>query len=165
MAPVDYEKWQQAALKEELASRQLPTSGTNPELAARLRDSDTAAAASDDLLGGTPPPPAPAPAQPQTAGLQIQPEVPPAPLGPPQVVNMADPNPPAEPARTYLARYEFRGDLSTSQHEDNRHRAYNEAIGKGLTPRGGLAGVSRIGMEAGPGGAQIAVYEVLLRRK
>lgn len=145
----DYDKWAQPSLKEELAKRGLATSGTNPELVERLREWD-AANADDDLLGGDPPTPPVAPPAPYA--VQAPPAAP------------ATPEPEQEKPRVFHAKYEVRGELSTSMNEDNRYRAYQEAIDAGHAPRGGLAGVCRIRMERGPAGTQLAVYEVLLAR-
>ena len=150
----EYDKWAQPALREELAKRELPTSGTNPEMVARLREHDAANPADDDLLGDddaarivAAPPPA-----------QVAPQAPQAPAAPPA------PEPEREQPKTFRVAFDVRGELSTSNHEDNRYRAYQAAIDAGYSPRGGLAAAYRVGVERGSGGTNRAVYEVILAR-
>lgn len=156
-----YDGWKQNQLQAELSSRQLSAAGTNEELKARLEENDT----ENDLLKGldVQPPAAADPAPPVAADPEMAEFL----TWKQQRAAAATPNPVESPGRsprgTYVVKYGVRGELSTSMHEDNRQRAYDDAIAAGYTPRGGLAGVCRIGWDR-TGGKNDAIYEVMLTR-
>lgn len=168
-----YSDWKQPQLQAEASKRTLSAAGTNAEIIARLEQDDLERAnASDDLLNDLEPaapvvPPQVAPvAEPQ---LTIQPAAPGQPAGPQPPIQMyylpaPTPEPVAPPvAKTHEVTYPCHNELSTGMHEENRLRAYHDTIAAGLSPRGGLGGVSRTGFRQ-VDGARHAVYEVLLQR-
>ena len=124
-----YDDWRQPQLQAEAAKRGLSGGGSNDEIKARLEQDDDEKRITQ-LLGDDTPGPTP-----------TQPATPPA---PDPEATQAEPKP---PMHEYTARFECHGELSTGTHEDNRYRAYNEAIREGYVPRGGLAGVYRSGFE------------------
>lgn len=128
--------------------RGLVATGTTAELAARLEQHDA-----EQLLGGDDPAP--------VASTTVAPEIQPTDPGPDR--NQAV----ALPARSGPYRVSYPapdGDVSTEQNNHYRLLAYNQAIADGFTPRGGLAGVSRIGWE-NKNGVKQAVYEVVTRKQ
>lgn len=158
-----YDDWKQPQLQAEASKRGLSAGGTNAEIAARLDEWD-AAHPDDDLLNDdsagadanaadlTPPAaPAAAPGTPVTAP-------------PPAAEPASTPAAPAKPAKSYVTSFPCHGELSTGMHNEYREQAYARALAAGLTPRGGLAGVSRIDFR-NIDGARHAVYEVVLQRQ
>lgn len=135
-------------LKALLATRDLPVSGTKPELLARLEQNDLekANAGNDDLLDGDAD-------QPPAPGEPTPPAAPDEPAGP------------TEQPKSVLFKYPCYGELSTGAHEDNRRRAYSDAVAAGHAPKGGLAAVHRARFEEVPGKGRHAVYEVTLRKQ
>ena len=160
-----YDEWKQQQLQAEASKRGLSAGGSNAELVARLEEHD----ADQDLLGlatgeptaapvATPPAAVPPAVDPDYAEFLAWKQNKAKDAAAAETARAAiDPT-----ARSYIARYPVRGELSTSMNEDNRMRAYQEAIDAGLAPRGGMAGVCRIGWEHGQ---SIAVYEVILQRQ
>lgn len=149
-----YDEWKQNQLQAELSSRSLSAAGSNEELRARLEENDANDLLKDDEPAAAPP----AATDPEMAEF----------LAWKQQRATAAPTaaePPAQPPRgTFTVKYPVRGELSTSMHEDNRQRAYDDAIAAGHAPRGGLAGVARTGWDR-THGKNDAIYEVLLARQ
>lgn len=158
-----YDGWKQNQLQAELSSRQLSAAGSNDELKARLEEND----AENDLLKGLDGQP---PATPGPTSAAVDPEEMAEFLAwkqqrsAPAAASNPDETPGRSPRGTYIVKYPVRGELSTSMHEDNRQRAYDDAITAGHTPRGGLAAVCRIGWDR-TGGKNDAIYEVTLTRQ
>jgi len=151
-----YDDWRQPQLQAEAGRRGLSAGGSNEEIKARLEDDDDkqriAALLGDDD-------------EPDTETPAAQPSSPPAaapPAAPPE--SEATQAEPAPPLHEYTARYECRGELSTGTHEDNRYRAYEQAIRDGYIPRGGLSAVYRSGFEQ-VNGVRHAVYKVTLKKQ
>ena len=150
-------------LQEIARTRGLAVSGTNPELTARLEQYDTEHAGDDDLLTGLDNPPPPPPAEPSTPPQTAAPASAPNPSPAAPAQPAAAPDEPAPPPKTIDYTYPCPGELSTGVHEDNRVRAYHQAVTDGYIPRGGLAGVHRSGW-AQKGDGRHAVYTVTLRK-
>jgi len=144
-----YDDWKQPQLQAEAGKRGLSAGGSNDELKARLEDDDDkqriAALLGDDEPDTEPP-----------AAGQTPPAAP-----DPEPTNKDEPNP---PLKEYTAKFECRGELSTGTHEDNRLRAYDQAVRAGHTPRGGLAAAYRSGFEDVKG-VRHAVYKVTLTKQ
>jgi hypothetical protein len=145
-----YDDWKQAQLQAEAGKRGLSAGGSNEEIKARLEDDDDKKRIAA-LLGDDDEPDAEPPASPATT---TQPTAPPE-------SESAEPEP---PLKEYTARYECRGELSTGTHEDNRQRAYDQAVRDGYIPRGGLAAAYRSGFET-VNGVRHAVYKVTLKKQ
>lgn len=153
-----YDGWKQQQLQAEASSRGLSAAGSNAELTERLEQHDAMVGNEPDLLGDDTPP-VPAAPQPVAVSVAAAPQI-------QYVMQVPPPAPPEPPAKekTFRVEYEVRGELSTAIHLDNRERAYQAAIDAGKLPRGGLAGVCRVGWRKVPGGTKLAIYEVLLQR-
>jgi hypothetical protein len=150
-----YDDWRQPQLQAEAGKRGLSAGGSNDEIKARLeQDDDEKRIAA--LLGDDTAPPETSPAQPASQPTATPPAAPPEPAA-----TQAEPTP---PPHEYTARYECRGELSTGTHEDNRFRAYEQAIRDGYVPRGGLSAVYRSGFET-VNGVRHAVYKVTLKKQ
>jgi hypothetical protein len=144
-----YDDWKQPQLQAEAGKRGLSAGGSNDELKARLEDDDDkqriAALLGDDEPDTEPP-----------AAGQTPPAAP-----DPESTGKDAPDP---PLKEYTAKFECRGELSTGTHEDNRLRAYDQAVRAGHTPRGGLAAAYRSGFED-VNGVRHAVYKVTLTKQ
>lgn len=144
-----YDDWKQPQLQAEAGKRGLSAGGSNDELKARLEDDDDkqriAALLGDDEPDTEPP-----------AAGQTPPAAP-----DPESTSKDAPDP---PLKEYTAKFECRGELSTGTHEDNRLRAYDQAVRAGHTPRGGLAAAYRAGFED-VNGVRHAVYKVTLTKQ
>lgn len=165
-----YDDWKQPQLQAEASRRGLSAGGTNAEIAARLDEWD-ATHPDDDLLNDE------APAGPDATAADLNPPAAPAaapapPVAPPP--SAAEPPAPmfetsfnpsgAKPKGTFETSFPCSGELSTGMHNEYREQAYVRALAAGLTPRGGLAGVSRTAFRD-VNGARHAVYQVVLQRQ
>lgn len=150
-----YDDWRQPQLQAEAAKRGLSGGGSNDEIKARLEQDDDEQRIKQLLGDGDEPSTEPPAAEPAKAG-----QTPPA-APDPEPTNKDEPNP---PLKEYTAKFECRGELSTGTHEDNRLRAYDQAVRAGHTPRGGLAAAYRSGFED-VNGVRHAVYKVTLTKQ
>lgn len=153
----------QAELRAECDKRELAwaPNETNASLEARLDAFEEATLLGDD------PQPEPAPAEPEPAPATADPPAAPvvSPDAAPPLPPIADAAPPLPPQKPRIYKAAFPapdGDVTTEQNIHYRGLAFSEAIAEGHTPRGGLAGVSRVGWTA-VDGVRHAVYEVPLR--
>lgn len=145
-----YDGWKQPQLQAEASKRGLSAGGSNDEIIARLEEWDAAHPGDEDLLGDDTPP-AEAPAAPA------------APAAAARVDDTAVAAAPPRQGKTYETSFPCPGELSTGMHTEYRQQAYARALAAGLTPRGGLAGVSRIRFSE-VDGQRHAVYSVVLSR-
>lgn len=146
-----YDGWKQPQLQAEASKRGLSAGGSNDEIAARLEEWDAAHPGGDEDLLGDDTPPVQSPTAPAAA---TQPDEP---------TNKAAPAAPVRQGKTFETSFPCPGELSTGMHTEYRQQAYARALAAGLTPRGGLAGVSRINF-AEVDGQRHAVYSVVLSR-
>jgi len=147
-----YDDWRQPQLQAEAAKRGLSGGGSNDEIKARLEQDDDEQRIKQLLGDGDGGEPDAQPASPPAATSAAPPE---------PEATQAEPTP---PPKEYTAKFECRGELSTGTHEDNRFRAYDQAVRAGHTPRGGLAAAYRSGFED-VNGVRHAVYKVTLTKQ
>lgn len=169
---MDFSTLNKEQLREELLARQLPVSGTNPELIDRLNAYEYTKAQvegapdmgeDDDLLGDLgDPPPAPTPTAP-----------PEAPVTQPDPNSAVQPDPsPAEPQKDprllpgnrFEAVFACPSELSTGVHQDNQLRARAAAEEAGYAVRGGAYSAIRVGFRDIKG-IRHAVYELSIRKE
>lgn len=132
-----YDDWKQPQLQAEASKRDLSAGGSNAEIIARLEEWD-AAHPDEDLLDN---PPDDSPLQDEDTAKEA----------------------PKPPAKSYETSFSCPGELSTGMHNEYREQAYARALAEGLSPRGGMAGVSRTGFKD-IDGRRHAVYSVVLAR-
>src|SRR5688572_9890503 len=157
---VNYSTMPKSELQELCRARELPVSGTNVDLIARLEGWDAKQGQpedDDDLLNeieredqetGEPPADQGSVVAKMTATTSAQRPAAKMPeLGPEIVQTQPQADRRMATPTTFEIAFAMSGrELSTGLHQDYQKRAYDEAVAAGHQPRGGLAGSSHVGL-------------------